>query len=47
VVIDGGRVVEDGSHEQLTRLDGHYARMYALQAARFAAAGAGGEVADG
>jgi ATP-binding cassette subfamily B protein len=37
VVIDGGRVVEDGSHEELlAQRDGHYAKMYALQAARFA-----------
>jgi ABC-type multidrug transport system fused ATPase/permease subunit len=30
-------VVEDGSHEELlAQRDGHYAKMYALQAARFA-----------
>jgi len=37
VVIDGGRVVEDGTHESLTRAGGRYARMYALQAERFSA----------
>jgi ATP-binding cassette, subfamily B, bacterial len=47
VVIDGGRIVEDGSHAELMRRGGRYAEMYALQASRFAAAGAGGEVADG
>lgn len=35
VVIDDGRVVEDGSHEQLLEQGGRYARMYTLQAARF------------
>jgi ATP-binding cassette subfamily B protein len=38
VVIDAGRVVEDGSHHQLMRRGGRYAEMYALQAARFAPA---------
>ena len=34
-VLDGGRVVEQGSHEELMRLDGQYARMYSIQAERF------------
>lgn len=32
----GARVVEDGSHHQLMATHGRYARMFALQAARFA-----------
>jgi ATP-binding cassette subfamily B protein len=36
VVLEGGRVVEDGSHDQLIALDGRYATMFRLQAARFA-----------
>jgi ATP-binding cassette, subfamily B, bacterial len=32
VVIDAGRIVERGSHEQLMALDGHYARLFSLQA---------------
>ena len=35
-VIDGGVVVEEGSHEELMALDGHYRTMFDLQAARFA-----------
>jgi len=35
VVIEEGRVVEDGSHDQLLERNGHYARMFRLQAARF------------
>ena len=34
-VLDGGRVVEQGSHAELMSLDGHYARMYSIQAERF------------
>jgi ATP-binding cassette subfamily B protein len=45
VVIDGGRIVEDGSHDALMRADGRYARMYAMQAERFATAGVNGEAA--
>jgi ATP-binding cassette subfamily B protein len=36
VVVEHGRVVEDGTHDELMGLGGTYARMYALQAARFA-----------
>ena len=43
VVLDGGRVVEDGTHAGLMAAGGLYARMYALQAERFAA---DGEAAD-
>ena len=32
LVIQGGEVLESGSHEQLTRLDGHYAHLFSLQA---------------
>ena len=34
-VLDGGRVVEQGSHAALLDADGMYARMFTLQAARF------------
>lgn len=37
VVIDGGRVVEQGSHDELMATDGHYSRLFRLQAERFAA----------
>jgi ATP-binding cassette subfamily B protein len=35
VVLDGGRVVEKGSHDELLARDGTYAEMFRLQAARF------------
>ncbi|MGH3489697.1 MAG: ABC transporter ATP-binding protein [Actinopolymorphaceae bacterium] len=35
VVLDGGRVVEQGSHDDLLAQDGAYAEMFSLQAARF------------
>lgn len=31
-VIDGGKIVEDGSHETLMKLDGQYASLFKLQA---------------
>ena len=34
-VLEGGRVVEDGSHDQLIAANGRYAGMFQLQAARF------------
>nr|WP_230416260.1 ATP-binding cassette domain-containing protein [Micromonospora tarapacensis] len=35
IVIEQGAVVEDGSHAELVALDGRYATMFRLQAARF------------
>jgi ATP-binding cassette subfamily B protein len=34
-VLEGGRVVEDGSHDELLAADGRYAEMFRLQANRF------------
>jgi ABC-type multidrug transport system fused ATPase/permease subunit len=38
VVIENGRIVEDGSHADLLRRGGRYADMFTLQASRFASA---------
>jgi ATP-binding cassette subfamily B protein len=35
VVLDAGRIVEDGTHDELLAARGRYARMFSLQAARF------------
>lgn len=35
VVLDGGKVIEDGTHEELVEAGGRYATMFGLQAARF------------
>jgi ABC-type multidrug transport system fused ATPase/permease subunit len=32
VVLNRGRIVERGSHEELMRLNGRYAHLFALQA---------------
>jgi ATP-binding cassette subfamily B protein len=32
LVIEGGRILERGSHEALMLLNGHYAQLFALQA---------------
>jgi ATP-binding cassette subfamily B protein len=37
VVLEDGRVIEDGTHGQLLALDGRYAELFHLQAARFQA----------
>jgi len=34
-VMDEGRIIEHGSHDQLMRTDGMYARLFALQAGRY------------
>ncbi|WP_112238871.1 ABC transporter ATP-binding protein [Kribbella monticola] len=34
-VMEGGRMIEQGSHDQLMALDGRYSEMYKLQAFRF------------
>ncbi|MGH7685594.1 MAG: ABC transporter ATP-binding protein, partial [Candidatus Dormibacteria bacterium] len=36
-VIDGGRVIDQGSHAELVSRGGLYAEMYGLQASRFEA----------
>ena len=41
VVVDAGRVIEDGTHDELMAAGGRYASMYWLQASRFDPDGAG------
>ncbi len=41
VVLDGGRILEQGSHEELLALNGRYAAMFRLQAEQFALQEAG------
>ena len=35
VVLEMGKIIERGSHEQLIKIDGHYAHLFALQAAGY------------
>jgi ABC-type multidrug transport system fused ATPase/permease subunit len=32
VVIDHGKIVESGSHQELMKLDGQYAKLFSIQA---------------
>lgn len=34
-VLAGGRIIESGTHDELMRLDGHYAELFSLQAAGY------------
>ncbi|MER5310625.1 ABC transporter ATP-binding protein [Streptomyces sp. NPDC002773] len=47
VVLEHGRVVESGTHDELTALDGRYAALFRLQAQRFDDTTAGGTAPDG
>lgn len=48
VVIENGRVSEQGSHSELMRANGHYARLFTLQAERFAKGlSAEGDIVEG
>ena len=35
LVFNNGSIIEDGTHEELIKLKGHYARMWTMQAGGF------------
>jgi ATP-binding cassette subfamily B protein len=35
LVFDEGKVIEDGNHKALLQIDGHYARLWNMQAGGF------------
>jgi ATP-binding cassette, subfamily B, bacterial len=35
VVLDNGRIIEDGSHDQLASMGGRYAEMFEMQASSY------------
>lgn len=35
LVFDNGHIIEDGTHEELIKLNGHYAKMWYMQAGGF------------
>jgi len=45
-VLEGGRVIELGSHQELMQLGGRYRTMFKLQAERFDENADGSEVSD-
>lgn len=46
IVLEDGRIIEDGSHDELMARGGSYAEMFSTQARRFAEAGADPGAAD-
>jgi ATP-binding cassette subfamily B protein len=38
-VMDGGRIIESGNHDDLMAADGHYAELFRLQASAYLAEG--------
>jgi ATP-binding cassette subfamily B protein len=46
IVLDGGRIVEDGDHDALIRLGGRYARLFHLQAAPYTGGSINGSAPD-
>lgn len=47
VVLDAGRIVEDGSHDELLAAGGQYARLFGKQAMRYAGPGSASDTDDG
>jgi ATP-binding cassette subfamily B multidrug efflux pump len=46
IVLDHGRIVEQGTHDQLLRLNGHYAALWQRQSGGFLDAGDAAQAAE-